>query len=180
LVQVDDKDIPLCWIVDYKVWLYQQKRKQKKVKKSVKPKEIRFRSKIAEHDVQNKVRQLNTFLNEGRPVQVTILFPRWEDVSVKGLIGKEMMENILTRVEGTYHAGSPKTTASSMSQYLTPKKKNEKEKTTTTTENPKNVMEKPKYVPNITNNETVNNETKNIAKEELKDTTNNDKNITEK
>ena len=63
---------PVCRIVDYSKFLYQQKKhakemKQKQVK--VETKEIRFGPQTDEHDYQFKLKHAKEFLNEGNKVR---------------------------------------------------------------------------------------------------------------
>jgi translation initiation factor IF-3 len=78
LVEVSPNvDPPVCRIMDYGKWLYQQKRKQKlnqKKQHSVTMKEIRLRPKIDDHDRDIKITHAVKFLEKGHKVQFTILF----------------------------------------------------------------------------------------------------------
>lgn len=68
---------PVCRIMDYGKWLYQQKRKQKlnqKKQHAVTLKEIRLRPKIDAHDRDIKITHAAKFLEKGHKVQFTILF----------------------------------------------------------------------------------------------------------
>lgn len=68
---------PVCRIIDYNKFLYQQKRKQKELKaKAVKViiKEIRFGPQTDEHDFQFKLRHAEKFLQEGAKVKAFVFF----------------------------------------------------------------------------------------------------------
>jgi translation initiation factor IF-3 len=68
---------PVCRIMDYGKWLYQQKRKQKQNQKkqhALTMKEIRLRPKIDDHDREIKINHAAKFLEKGHKVQFTILF----------------------------------------------------------------------------------------------------------
>lgn len=68
---------PVCRIIDYKKFLYQQKKKQKEIKnKTVKVvvKEIRFGPNTDEHDFNFKLNHAKKFLEEGSKVKAYVFF----------------------------------------------------------------------------------------------------------
>jgi translation initiation factor IF-3 len=66
---------PVCKILDYGKFRYQQSRKSTKSKvHQQKLKEIRVRPKTGEHDVETKVNQARKFLTHNDKVQVNVLF----------------------------------------------------------------------------------------------------------
>ncbi|MDL5047820.1 translation initiation factor IF-3 [Oscillatoria amoena NRMC-F 0135] len=68
---------PVCRIVDYKKFLYEQKKKQKEMKaNSVKSvvKEIRFGPNTDEHDVDFKLKHAIKFLSEGAKVRAYVFY----------------------------------------------------------------------------------------------------------
>ena len=68
---------PVCKIIDYKKFLYEQKRKQKELKsKQVKVvlKEIRFGPNTDEHDFQFKLKHATKFLSEGAKLKAFVFF----------------------------------------------------------------------------------------------------------
>ena len=68
---------PVCKIIDYKKFLYEQKRKQKELKsKQVKIviKEIRFGPNTDEHDFQFKLKHAIKFLNDGNKIKAFVFF----------------------------------------------------------------------------------------------------------
>lgn len=78
LVEITAKaDPPVCRIVDYKKFLYDQKKKQKEIKsKAVKVviKEIRFGPNTDEHDFNFKLKHAQKFLQEGSKVKAYVFF----------------------------------------------------------------------------------------------------------
>ena len=78
LVEISPKaDPPVCRLVDYQKFLYQQKRKAKEIKnKSVKivVKEIRFGPNTDDHDYNFKLRHAQNFLQEGAKVKAYVFF----------------------------------------------------------------------------------------------------------
>lgn len=68
---------PVCRLIDYSKFLYQQKRRQKELKqKQVKQevKEIRFGPQTDEHDYQFKLKHAQEFLTEGNKVRAYVFF----------------------------------------------------------------------------------------------------------
>jgi translation initiation factor IF-3 len=78
LVEISpNADPPVCRIVDYQKYQYQQKKKQKEIKdKTVKTelKEIRFGPNTDEHDYQFKLKHARAFLEDGDKVKAFVLF----------------------------------------------------------------------------------------------------------
>ena len=72
-------DPPVCRIMDYGKWLYEQKRKVREGRKksqqhSVTRKEIRLRPETDPHDLSIKLKHAREFLEKGHKVQFTMLF----------------------------------------------------------------------------------------------------------
>ena len=78
LVEISAKaDPPVCRIMDYQKYLYQQKKKAKEMKLNsakIVIKEIRFGPNTDEHDFQFKLQHAQEFLQEGSKVKATIFF----------------------------------------------------------------------------------------------------------
>jgi translation initiation factor IF-3 len=78
LVEISpNADPPVCKVVDYSKFKYEQKKKQKEIKaKAVKVviKEIRFGPNTDEHDFNFKLKHAITFLQEGAKVKATVFF----------------------------------------------------------------------------------------------------------
>ena len=78
LVEISpDATPPVCKILDYKKFLYEQKRKQKEIKANsakVVVKEIRMGPNTDEHDFQFKMKHAINFLKEGYKVKVEVFF----------------------------------------------------------------------------------------------------------
>ena len=78
LVEITAKvDPPVCKIIDYQKYLYQQKKKAKEMKaNSIKVviKEIRFGPNTDEHDFQFKLKHAIGFLQEGSKVKASVFF----------------------------------------------------------------------------------------------------------
>jgi translation initiation factor IF-3 len=78
LVEITAKaDPPVCKILDYQKYLYQQKKKAKEMKLNsakIVIKEIRFGPNTDEHDFQFKLKHAQEFLNEGAKVKSSVFF----------------------------------------------------------------------------------------------------------
>ena len=68
---------PVCRIMDYGKFRYQQAKKTKDAKKKqtiIQVKEVKLRPKTEEHDIQYKIAHIKRFLSEGNRAKVTIQF----------------------------------------------------------------------------------------------------------
>lgn len=68
---------PVCRLMDYGKFSYQQSKKDRDARKKTKTpelKEIKMRPKIGEHDLQVKIKAVNRLLTAGDKVKVTIIF----------------------------------------------------------------------------------------------------------
>ncbi len=78
LVEVSpNADPPVCRVMDYGKYKYEQDMKAKKARKNqhiVKIKEIKFRPKVDIHDYETKKKHVVRFLKSGAKVKVTIMF----------------------------------------------------------------------------------------------------------
>ena len=95
LVEVaPDANPPVCRLMDYGKFLYEQAKKEKKSRKAQKTevKEIRLRPKTGQHDVAFKVRDARRFLNDGLKVKVRVRF-RGREITYPE-IGREMLKRI--------------------------------------------------------------------------------------
>jgi translation initiation factor IF-3 len=78
LVEISPKaDPPVCKIVEYQKFLYQQRKKAKEMKSNTQKvviKEIRFGPNTDEHDYQFKLKHAQSFLGEGSKVKAYVFF----------------------------------------------------------------------------------------------------------
>lgn len=78
LVEISPKaDPPVCKIIDYKKFLYQQKKKQKEIKNKTQKvviKEIRFGPNTDDHDFDFKLNHAKKFLEDGAKVKAFVFF----------------------------------------------------------------------------------------------------------
>ena len=85
---------PVCRLIDYSKFLYQQKKRQKEMKAKqvkVEVKEIRFGPQTDEHDYQFKLKHAKEFLEEGNKVRAYVFFRG------RSILFKEQGELLLLR-----------------------------------------------------------------------------------
>jgi len=96
LVEVSPKsEPPVCRIMDYGKFKYQQSKKAHDAKKKqavVHIKEVKMRPKTEEHDFQFKLRHIERFLKEGNKTKITVVFRGRE------LAHPDLGKNMLARV----------------------------------------------------------------------------------
>ncbi len=91
---------PVCRLMDYGKFKYEQKKKEQASKRKqhhVQVKEVRVRPKIADHDIEVKVKKARQFLEEGDKVQINCLF-RGREMMHKEL-GVKIMRDVYTRLQ---------------------------------------------------------------------------------
>lgn len=89
-------DPPVCRIMDFDKYRYELSKKQKEAKKKqtvVETKEIKFRPKTEEHDLNFKIKQIKKFLLQKNKVKVTMRF-RGREIVYAQTIGLEAMNKI--------------------------------------------------------------------------------------
>ena len=87
---------PVCRIMDYGKYLYQQEKKvreAKKHQKTITVKEVKFRINVDDHDYETKKKHVLRFLDEGDKVKATIFF-RGREMTRQGL-GREILERLI-------------------------------------------------------------------------------------
>ena len=126
LVEISpNADPPVCKVIDYQKFLYQQKKKQKEIKaKAVKVviKEIRFGPNTDDHDFQFKLRHAEKFLSEGAKVKAFVFFKG------RSILFKEQGEILLlkfaTALEDLGKVEQlPRLEGKRMTMFISPKKK---------------------------------------------------------
>jgi translation initiation factor IF-3 len=126
LVEVSpDAEPPVCRIMDYNKFQFEQRKKlqaAKKNQKQVHVKEIKFRPGTEEGDYQVKLRNLTRFLEDGDRVKVTLRF-RGREMAHQEL-GRDLLKRIETDLAefGTVEQ-FPKMEGRQMVMLLAPKKK---------------------------------------------------------
>lgn len=124
LVEVaPDERPPVCRIMDYGKFKYEQKKRQAKNTKThqVQIKEIRLRPKTGDHDIEFKVKQARQFLADKDKVKVNVMFRGREMAHVDR--GREMINEIITTLEDVAKVEKPPTMEGrkNMTAVLTPK-----------------------------------------------------------
>lgn len=115
---------PVCRLIDYSKFLYQQKKRQKEMKQKqvkVEVKEIRFGPQTDEHDYQFKLKHAQEFLLEGNKVRAYVFFRG------RSILFKEQGEVLLLRfandlAEYGKVESMPALEGKKMFLYLAPKK----------------------------------------------------------
>jgi len=101
LVEVSpNSNPPVCKIMDFGRFKYQQEKKAHESKKHqavVQIKEIKMRPKTGEHDFQTKLKRIREFLEKGMKVKATIMF-RGREV-VHSELGKAILDRIATDIQ---------------------------------------------------------------------------------
>ena len=109
LVQVSSQSSPpVCRIMDYDKYRYDQIRQGKearKKQKTIELKEVKFRPNIEENDYQVKLRHVKEFLTEGNKVKATLMF-RGREMSHKE-IGRQILERLTVDVSGQGEIDQP-------------------------------------------------------------------------
>ncbi|AKG14942.2 translation initiation factor IF-3 [Moraxella bovoculi] len=122
---VADAKPPVCKIMDYKRYLYDQKQKAKEAKKNQKQtqvKEIKLRPGTEEADYQVKLRKIFEFLEDKDKVKVSIRFRGREMAHQE--IGKAQLERIIQDTEEIASVEqAPKVEGRQMGMLLGPAKK---------------------------------------------------------
>ena len=115
---------PVCRIIDYSKFLYQQKKRAKEMKAKqvkVEVKEIRFGPQTDEHDYQFKLKHAREFLEEGNKVRAYVFFRG------RSILFKEQGEVLLLRFANDLEEfgkveSMPSLEGKKMFLYLAPKK----------------------------------------------------------
>tara|TARA_B100000965_G_C19448928_1_gene694301 strand:+ start:236 stop:928 length:693 start_codon:yes stop_codon:yes gene_type:complete len=101
LVEVADRERPpVCKIMDYGKYKYEQKRKKRenaKKQHKVELKQVRMRPKTGEHDYQVKLKHAKRFLEKGCKVQVNVFFRGRERAHTE--IAKHHLERMAEELE---------------------------------------------------------------------------------
>src|SRR5207302_8888322 len=87
---------PVCRIMDYGKFLYEQEKKERAAKKHQKTtviKEVKFRINVDEHDYQTKKNHVLRFLDDGDKVKATIFFRGRE--MTRTSLGRRVLERLI-------------------------------------------------------------------------------------
>lgn len=125
LVLVSDKaDPPVCRIMDYGKYKFEQEKRAREAKKkqhNADVKEVKMRYKIDDHDYQVRVRQAERFLKSGDKVKATIMF-RGREIQHSNL-AKDLLNRMATDLGELAEVQQyPKQEGRTMMMLLSPKK----------------------------------------------------------
>jgi translation initiation factor IF-3 len=90
---------PVCRIIDYSRYKYEQEKREKEARKKQKVvhiKELRLGPKIGEHDYQFKLRYLEDFLKRGDKVKVTMMFRGREMAHID--LGRKILDRLASDI----------------------------------------------------------------------------------
>jgi len=99
---------PVCKIMDYGKFIFQQKKKQSEAKKKQKVivvKEVQFRPRIDEHDFDFKKNHVIRFLEHGDKVKASVRFRGREMTHME--LGRAVIDRLLTEIKEFGAAESP-------------------------------------------------------------------------
>lgn len=115
---------PVCRIVNYGKYLYQQSKREHEARKnqrSIELKEVKFRPRTGVHDFETKRNQIAHFLEEGSKVKATIMF-RGREMAHRNL-GWEMMDRLFKDLgESVVVETRPRQEGPNLTAILAPKK----------------------------------------------------------
>lgn len=115
---------PVCRIINYGKFLYQQSKRQheaKKHQKSMELKEVKFRPRTSDHDFEVKRNKIVNFLKDGDKVKATIMFRGRENAHRD--IGMHMMQRLIEELsEAGQLESRPKQEGPNLSAVFSPKK----------------------------------------------------------
>jgi len=125
LVLVSDKaDPPVCRIMDYGKFKFEQEKKAREARKkqhTVDIKEVKMRYKIEEHDYQVRINHAERFLKDGDKVKATVMF-RGREIQHAHL-AKELLERMAKDLEAIAEVQqAPKQEGRNMTMVIAPKK----------------------------------------------------------
>ncbi len=107
---------PVCKIVDYGKFRYQQTKKEKEHKKAqhqVKVKEVKVKPNTDDHDLQVKLRRARDFIQKGNKVRITCMFRGREMAHPE--VGKRVIQKL---IDGLIDIGSPEAMPKQMGRNL--------------------------------------------------------------
>ena len=118
-------DPPVCRIMDFGKWKYEQDQRRKESRKratNVVIKEMKFRPKIDGHDFETKMKHVERFLGEGSKVKLTIMFRGREMAHPE--IGRKILERVAEMVTDYATVESaPRQDGRNMTMVLNPLRK---------------------------------------------------------
>jgi len=101
VVVSENANPPVCRIMNYDKFRYEQKKKLQEAKKKqtvIETKEIKFRPKTDAHDLNFKIKNIKKFLKNKCKVKITMRF-RGREITYSQSIGIEAMKKIAASLE---------------------------------------------------------------------------------
>jgi translation initiation factor IF-3 len=125
LVEVSPTAVPpVCRIMDYGKYKYQQSKKQQEAKKKqvqIQLKEIKLRPKTDEHDLQFKIKHARRFIEEGNKAKISVVFRGREITHME--FGQKALDRFVAELEDIAAIEvRPKMEGRSMYIIVSPKK----------------------------------------------------------
>jgi len=102
VVVSENADPPVCRVMNYDKFRYEQKKKTQEAKKKqtvIETKEIKFRPKTDEHDLNFKIKNIKKFLADKNKVKLTMRF-RGREIVYCETIGLDSMKKIAEALTG--------------------------------------------------------------------------------
>lgn len=99
---------PVCRLLDWGKYKYEQTKKEREVRKTHKIaliRELRLRPRIKQHDLDFKIRMIQKLLSEGNKVKVSIIFRGREITHPE--IGRGILQKIVSSLKGIAAVDSP-------------------------------------------------------------------------
>lgn len=122
---------PVCRILDYGRYKYEQTKKEResrKIRKASLLREVRLRPRIDDHDLESKTRLIERLLSEGDKVKVTVSFRGRE--STRPELGKRVLQQVLNDLKGKAVVDQPLVVEEkSLSIFFSPPKNTAKKAT---------------------------------------------------
>ena len=118
---------PVAKLIDYKKFKYQEAKKERESRKSVKNvgvKEVRLRPFIGQHDFDTRLNKAQEFLDDGNQVKVNVLF-KGRELGRKQF-GFEVMDRFVKAVTGAKMVREPHMEGRVLAAMIVPDKKGEK------------------------------------------------------
>ncbi len=124
LVEISpNADPPVCKIMDYGRYKYEQTKKRQEAKKkqsTFQVKEIKIRPKTGDHDLQVKISHIKKFIGKKDKVKITVIF-RGREITLADL-GRELLKRIIEETtEIAMVEQSPKFEGRTLVMVLAPK-----------------------------------------------------------
>ncbi|HIJ89666.1 MAG: translation initiation factor IF-3 [Desulfobulbaceae bacterium] len=117
-------DPPVCRIMDFGKFRYEQSKKQQEAKKKqtvIEVKEIKLRPKTEKHDLEFKIKNIKKFLQQKNKVKITLRF-RGREIVYADTLGMEVMNKVAQELmEDAVILQSPKMEGRQMAMFVGPK-----------------------------------------------------------